>query len=379
MRNVFLYSSALLFFSLPYHTAVKYIAMVLVFLSGVFIIIKEKSFKMDLLNLILLGFGIETLISGVLHTGELKKFLYIEKDLWIIISGFILYRSISLTKDEIIKFVIIPLIVSSIVLFFCGLYKYYILHDYYKYHLFTNVNRSAIYAVLTLSFILPFIDIIKEYKIKSIFIIGIIFILITLMFLASRNAMITMIIILMLYFIYFSKAGLKFKLILMFIGVISFIFIYFNYGWLVFKIHMLTHLPYRWDIWKAGIDSYIESGNYLLGIGTNNFRSIDLTPYISNWQTHIGSGHNLFIEILVENGILGLGLYLTFLILIIMKLKNCKNKNDVFFKTAVLLVVTHLLTSMTETSLMKEHGFLFLAFVGMSIRGIEKDKEKCLT
>jgi len=378
MKNVFLYSSALLFFSLPYHTSVKYIAMVLVFLSGVFIILKEKSFKMDLLSIILLAFGIETLISGVLHTGELKKFLYVEKDLWIIISGFILYRSISLMKDEIIKFVIIPLIVSSIVLFFCGLYKYYVLHDYFKYHLFTNINRSAIYAALSFAFILPFIENVKS-NMKYLLLTGLVFIVLTLEFLASRNAMFTAAVVFLVYLVYFSNTGLKFKLTLLFIVLFSFVIVYLSYNWLGTKIDMFAKLPYRWYIWKAGIDSYIESGNYLLGIGTNNFRSIDLTTYISNWQTHIGSGHNLFIEILVENGILGLGLYLTFLILIIMKLKNCKNKNNVFFKTAVLLVVTHLLTSMTETSLMKEHGFLFLAFLGMSIRGIEKDKEKCLT
>jgi len=378
MKNVFLYSSALLFFSLPYHTAVKYIALAMVFLSGVFIILKEKSFKMDLLSIILLAFGIETLISGLLYTDELKRVWYAEKDLWIIIAGFLIYKNINLNKEEILKFIVAPLVISSVVLFFCGLYKYYILHDYFKYHLFTNINRSAIYAALSFAFILPFIENVKG-NMKYLLLTGLVFIVLTLEFLASRNAMFTAAVVFLVYSVYYSNTGLKFKLTLLFIVLFSFVIVYLSYNWLGTKINMFTKLPYRWYIWKAGIDSYIESGNYLLGIGTNNFRSIDLTPYISNWQTHIGSGHNLFIEILVENGILGLGLYLTFLILIIIKLKNCKNKNNVFFKTAVLLVVTHLLTSMTETSLMKEHGFLFLAFVGMSIRGIEKDKEKCLT
>ena len=371
MRNVFLYSSALLFFSLPYHTAVKYIAMVLVFLSGVFIIMKEKSFKMDLLSIILLAFGIETLISGVLHTGGLKKFLYVEKDLWIIISGFLIYRSVHLNKDDILKFIVLPLAVSSIVLFFCGLYKYYILQDYARYHLFTNINRSAIYAALSFAFILPFIENTKN-KLKYSLLAGLIFIALTIMFLASRNAMLTMVIIFTMYLYFFSNLQKKQKVILFFVLISCFLIVYFTYNELMLKLAHFTKVPYRFYIWEAGLNTFINSHHLLLGIGTNNFRSIDLTPYISNWQTHIGSAHNLFIEILVENGILGLGLYLTFLILIIMKLKNCKNKDDVFFKTAVLLVVTHLLTSMTETSLMKEHGFLFAALLGLNIGKLER-------
>jgi len=375
MRNVFLYSSALLFFSLPYHTAVKYIAMVLVFLSGVFIIIKEKSFKMDLLNLILLGFGIETLISGLLYTNELKRVLYAQKDLWIIISGFLIYRSIHLNKDEILKFIVLPLAVSSIVLFFCGLYKYYILHDYGRYHLFTNINRSAIYSVISLSFILPFLEIVKN-KIKYILLIGIFFIVLTIEFLASRNAIVTMFIIFMIYFFIFSNISRRSKiLITSFLG-ISFIMVSIYYGMLVNRIEHFTHIPYRFSIWKAGLYSYLNSENFFLGIGTNNFKSIDLTPYISNWNTHITSVHNLFFEIFIENGLLGLGFYLTFLILIIMKLKNYKNKENIFFKSIILLLITHFLTSLTETTLIKEHGLLLFIFLAISLSQLEFRREK---
>jgi len=375
MKKVFLFSTALLFFSLPFHTAVKYIALALFFLSGVFIIIKKKSFKMDLLNLILLGFGIETLISGLLYTNELKRVFYAEKDLWIIISGFLIYRSVYLNKDDILKFIVLPLVISSVVLFFCGLYKYYVLHDYFKYHLFTTINRSAIYATLSFAFILPFIEDTKG-NMKYLFLTGLVFIVLTLEFLASRNAMFAAIVILMVYFIYFSKANLKFKFILLFIVLFSFVIVYLSYDWLGIKIDMFTKLPYRWYIWKAGLDSYFETGNYMLGIGTNNFRSIDLTPYITGWFEYVGSGHNLFLEILVENGIIGLLFYITFLIGVILKLKSYKDRNNVFFKIAVLILITHILTAMTETNLMKEHGFLFLSLLGLSIGKLEQKWKK---
>jgi len=56
-----------------------------------------------------------------------------------------------------------------------------------------------------------------------------------------------------------------------------------------------------------------------------------------------------------------------FIFSIIVKLKTFKNKNNLFFKTSVFLLIVHFLTSLTETTLMKEHGFLFLTLLGLSI------------
>ncbi len=371
MKKFFLIFSAILFFSLPYHTAIKYISLGLVLLSGLYIIIKEKTFKFDLITLSLLGFFLIVLLSGFIHLVDLKRTISAQKDMLLIVMGFIVYRFVPLSKEEIIKYIVIPLSLSSIILLFVGLYKFYVLHDYYRFHLFTNINRSAIYAALSFAFLLPFLE---ELKNKKVLLIAALFCLLaTIVFLASRNSIITTSIILLLYLIAFSSLDKSKKIFILFLAIIIVIIVALFYHQFLYKIEHITKVPYRFGIWQAGISTYIESKNYLLGIGTTNFREVDLTPFISNWFKHIGSAHNLFLEILIENGILGLFAYLLFLFLILKKI--FKYKKSIFFLSSLFLIIVHFLTSMTETTLMKEHGFLFMALLGVSLGFMERNYE----
>ena len=368
---------------LPMKTVIDNIAFGLIVLLGAYLIYQQNDpIKFNISSILILIFGVILYSSSVCETNSFS-FLKEHRDMAKIILLFLIYKHIVLTRKDVLLCIVIPLGISSWMLFFVGMYKFYFFHDYVRFHLFTNINRSSIYALLALSILLPFTFEVKRYHYLMLFTIFII--LATIIMLGSRTAIVLAFLVLSCYFLLLDRTIPLKKIIILVAGMTLCVLIifYLNYDLLNNKLENITYEPYRPKIWQAGIDAYIHSKQWLLGIGTSQFDTIDLMPYNTpNLPNHIRSAHNLFIEILVENGLLGLIIYLSFLYSILKNIWN--NHSKILFNIGILTFLVHIGTSMTETTLIKEHGALLLiifalctnSFLSLSSHEINKEK-KC--
>lgn len=364
IKKLFLLSTFCFFLFLPMKTSLDSIAFIILILSGACLIWHNFKFtKIDLISSFAFILSLIFYISSLSGTGDFSL-LKVHKDILKIVTVFLIFRHINFDEQEILHYIVIPLCISSIALLALGIYKFFILHVGNRFHLFTNINRSSIYSLLTLTFLLPFAFEQKKYHI--LILITIISLFATIMLLGSRTAIVLTFSLFLVYLLFFNKK-LSIKKIAFILGsifVLSIIVYYYNFDLLSHKLSNITTEPYRPKIWLAALDTFINAHHWFLGIGSGQFMTIDLSPYnIPNFASHIGSAHNLFIELLVENGIAGLICYL--LLLYFISLKILRNQNILLRNIGILCMIAHLGTSMTETSLMREHGILLFTIFAL--------------
>lgn len=108
----------------------------------------------------------------------------------------------------------------------------------------------------------------------------------------------------------------------------------------------------RWDLYMAVVDRIIE--NPLLGIGPDNYMRL-----------HGGATHNSFLQVTVELGVVGLVLFTTFILTLIMRdLKTAIRFNDsVYVRTQVSIIFVTLFVSNTINLLHSPHYMTALMIV----------------
>lgn len=122
---------------------------------------------------------------------------------------------------------------------------------------------------------------------------------------------------------------------------------------------------HRIEAWAKSIQ--LIRSNPLVGIGTGSFKSIgqNLFPWIeSGWQYP----HNILLELFVENGVLGISLFLTFLFVIIKRYLKIREKvigeNRTILDTFFCLFLFTLINSMVSGDLtMNANLWLFAGFI----------------
>jgi O-antigen ligase len=122
---------------------------------------------------------------------------------------------------------------------------------------------------------------------------------------------------------------------------------------------------HRIEAWAKSIQ--LIRSNPLVGIGTGSFKSIgqNLFPWIeSGWQYP----HNILLELFVENGVLGISLFLTFLFVIIKRYLKIREKvigeNRTILDTFFCLFLFTLINSMISGDLtMNANLWLFAGFI----------------
>lgn len=187
----------------------------------------------------------------------------------------------------------------------------------------THFNCLGAFLSSLLLFFIPIYDsIIKNKKVGKIIITILLAGIITTY---SRNALICLTIGMLFFSYYKTKNKAKFSIILATISLI----IFGAYNFLKNTSYISTLSP-RNDVWNYSISMITENAhNLFLGTGLNSFAEA-VSVYMANSFVYLHA-HNLYLETLIEMGIIGLTLLLSFLLYnLVETYKNIKNKNKFF-------------------------------------------------
>ena len=364
LKQILLYSIFLFLIFLPFSVGPRYIFMGTTIFLGFYYIYKNNiKIKLDIINISLIIFVIISFLSNYFNNDTILHNFKINKDILRDLLVFLVIRHIDLNSNEIKKYITTPLFISFIVVFFIGFIETYFL-DLSKdgrFRMMGPVNRSVVYMlyILSLSIFITFTYKIKDkfYALTNFtFILSVFGILVG----ASRSGWVVLIALFGFTFFYFklNKAILVKSIILLIVlAIFAYVFVPD-----LFLAKLNFKVPYRFDIWLAGITQYWNSGNIFFGIGSNNYIQIDLTSYTENWIPHVSEAHNSFISIVVENGILGILSFLIFLISITYAISFSKKKLLGF-----LTIITFTLSSLSHSILMREFGMIFFVLLALSI------------
>ncbi|MDP8287492.1 MAG: O-antigen ligase family protein, partial [Candidatus Electryonea clarkiae] len=158
------------------------------------------------------------------------------------------------------------------------------------------------------------------------------------------------IVLLVLYIIYAIKKHKKLHIIISF-TILILLLLSFNY---VFRTIRPQTITFRERVYKANAE-YLKH-NWLLGSGlgtfVHEFPRYRLTDYkLLGQEDIISHAHNEFLEIWTETGIIGLALYIIFLIALIRQYKRNTHTKSKFFINisafSLVLLLIHNLFSIT--------------------------------
>ncbi|UXE65572.1 MAG: O-antigen ligase family protein [Chryseotalea sp. WA131a] len=111
--------------------------------------------------------------------------------------------------------------------------------------------------------------------------------------------------------------------------------------------------------WRCSWQAFTAAGNYWIGVGIGNSEEALAKVYHTypDWIAYMGyNSHNQYLETLLASGILGLLLLILWFGLIIREAISRNIMNLLF------LVVIFMLASITESTLWRQKGILFLVF-----------------
>jgi len=350
--------------SLAYSEALKSISLVLMLVllsyavaTNIVTISKDKVNSIIALHVLFVVMGIWL---GVNSEESLKQF----SDVLKIILVFLFFREMNLyyfKRSYLYAFILIGF---SLAVFPEFLSYNEVTHDYIKLRSVGSVNRSATYAVYIFVLSLYFF----KYSEKTFFkIIGgfLIFLsLIAIILGGSRMAMFSLPVI---TFAYFSlQRGVKIKDMLLWV-------IFFSFLWLTMYLVFPEARSFsrfdqgfedmgRIQIWISSINIWIQN-NILFGIGVGNSVLFSTVDFFGNnaVESKIDNAHNLYLDMLLERGILGL---ITFLMFI----------KHLFFKTELediilirVLIFSLLLMGLANITFRYEFALLFMSIAGISM------------
>lgn len=358
----------------PYEFPKFLFSIIVAQIIAILFIFNKNNFKLDQLNKLIffyvaiifianifgLDFGTSLIGSPWRHQGFL-----------LLISGVIFYLvSRYCTTNKYIESSIIlsGFILSLIAIFQSVLLNFGFIFTTYNNRIIAtmgNPNFLSGYILLTLPFIL-FSNYLNKYKFAITWIY-----LIAIVLTESRSAILTFIIIIFFYIYHKIKVKYKFQISLLIIGLIIFLLSIFivkiyNETFSVpsseYKLnefqrreYCLSHLPYhdipakqirifyethpeilkrdslcenRVIIWAEGIKAVIKKPFF--GFGQENYELI----FSKKLRFNVDNAHNLFLEILVSSGFIGL---ISFLLIIYFGFKKTKFKYKLFLLTFILI------------------------------------------
>jgi len=350
--------------SLAYSEALKSISLVLMLAllsyavaTNIVTISKDKVNSIIGLHVLFVVMGIWL---GVNSEESLKQF----SDVLKIILVFLFFREMNLyyfKRSYLYAFILIGF---SLAVFPEFLSYNEVTHDYIKLRSVGSVNRSATYAVYIFVLSLYFF----KYSEKTFFkFIGGFLIFLSLIAIILGGSRMAMFSLPMITFAYFSlQRGVKIKDMLLWVILFSFLWLTM---YLVFpEARSFSRFDQgfedmgRIQIWISSINIWIQN-NILFGIGIGNSVLFSTVDFFGNnaVESKIDNAHNLYLDILLERGILGL---ITFLMFI----------KHLFFKTELediilirVLIFSLLLMGLANITFRYEFALLFMSIAGISM------------
>lgn len=377
VRDFALWILAAFMLFLPFSIAPKNIFMVLTILVGLYCIVRQGGafFKLDMINVSLLLLAVALFFSSYISGASIADSFVVNRDIFRMVLVFFAVRGLDMTPSELRKYFIGPLLISFIIVFGIGVYETYLLdaHKGGRFRMMGPVNRSAIYMLLMFSFSLATFVMTSSGKVlKSLVSVAWCLAFVGIVIAASRSAWIALFVLVILFMLLLHGEK-RLKVTLLLVMCLSVAIAYSIDSVVIFK-KLKFGVPYRFGIWEAGFDYYISHANKLLGIGTGNYKIINLAPYTGGRMLSNVQSHNMFISFLVENGALGLLSFILFLFSSIVFTVKKRLSSETFFLTSVLCLVSMVISCGFHNALMREFGMLFFILMAVSISQLGKVK-----
>ena len=336
-----------------------------------------RSFFRSRFFLVSAGISLLELIRSCL-TLEFNQGIFNEVKIPLLVLPFFIYITrpyFNQYKDKILQFFALGVVAHIIIAWTYIAYYYNVKFPLYKFsftdhfvkHIFLKefpggIHHTYMGMYMYLASLYVFVQTFVKRKIK--YIIGVLisfFIIINMMYLASKSTIALLLITKLLIFVYLVKNKLKIKFLKLYIitfvsAIIGGVFVIRD--WLSISIE--TSFSLRYDLYERIIG---QMGDYFVfGIGLNQ--------YIDIWCKEKGLiTHNMFLNELVINGVLGIFLLFYFFYVVIIKAIRCKNK------LLISLLTMSLIVGLIEDIFYRQRGIMFLMFF-ITVFYYEKKKEQ---
>ena len=364
-------------FTLPVTEGLKQISLTLFVLVGIYICVKEKrQFKFDVINVSFFIFVLATFISCLVNGVSPSRVL----DPLRCMLFFFVARTVGTEKINF-KFMFYALFAGFIVAFIPACIEKFSDPDPEAFLILKSighVNHSAIYIFLIFLTALLFIS--NKNKNRSINISISIICILALAIAGSRSTayMIPLVSVLIFsYLIYKKEVSFKLSLTLS----ILFCVVFFTYLYITVAFTADERIydqmskgvqggEFRFLIFESAFKTWQD--NIFFGIGSGNFKSIDLTHFFpQSAKAHVSHAHNTFLTFLTEKGIFALLAYLVFQLSLFIKfIKNIKTSNVVF--CGLLMLLFNNVISLFNTTFHHENALLMLLFWALALGVIDE-------
>lgn len=319
-----------------------------------------------------------TYFSGVIyHDFEVLQYQVSSIILYFLISRL----RINKREKQILSLAIVFSFVFSIIPGF--IFQWITKQNYFRLSLnWANANYYASYLLVSISFIYYLLKSSKRKR-KNFYLIILILAIIFLLWTQSRGGLLTFFVVTFLYIVFKQKKVRKKWIIISMILII----LIFTGLFLAFKQIRPQTIIFRQRIYQS-VTEYIKDF-WIVGSGTGSFihcfPKYRLPDYqLLGQEDIISHAHNEFLEIWTETGIVGLILFLTFIILILKivlkKIKNNSNKNEMFLTASLLsfsFLLFHNLFSITlRISSIYVYLFIFAGLLNGEIDFTKDEKAK---
>lgn len=355
--------------SLAYSEALKSISLVLMAVFLVYAVsTKRCSITQDRINAVITLHVLVVIVgiwTGINPDESIKQFSDVVKILLV----FLFFREIDLkylSVEKILNFLFYGFVFALSV----GVYMYYFQEaQHLKLRSVGSVNRSIVYTVLILMLALPFAY--SENKFSTIWKVVSGMAIMGIIIAGSRMALFSLPILLLIFL--YLRGRLTIKHIMIITGLsVSFLILvqeFFPGTYLSSRIHQGFSDPVRIQLWVSAIKYFIESCNQSFGIGVGNSMLIDIEAYYDywnpRWPTTLDNTHQVYLDMLIERGFLGLATFITFIGLI-MKRSWSRLKEYPIHLSVFLMSSSILLMGLANITFRYEFALLFVCIAGLS-------------
>lgn len=365
----------LLLFSLPLAEVIKQLSTGMIIILGVYSLFKyklsiEKNFIFYSFLALVMSFIVTSLLSpNTLESLNNSKYLFRLFLIYTVLSIFF-YSFSDIKKILYSSFI-------GYVLSLLWAYYDFIQADYnrmfLKLHSVGHINHSSIFMlyifILIFSYLIFHLN--DKSRIINFFLYTLLVITIFTIFLTgSRATMYTALGIMSISLFYFIFILNNYKLLYVIVPLLT--IIYF-----AIDLNTLTHSKFlrgfedsaRLNLLLSGIKAWYSSGNILFGLGVGNY----------NFNNH-SHAHNTYINLLVENGLVGLFSYLLFIFSLFFTLikKFCKEKENYIVFAAILLWISNFIISFANTTFHHENAVLLTIIWIIALNINNSDNKKNL-
>ncbi|MFK5881568.1 MAG: O-antigen ligase family protein [Sulfurospirillum sp.] len=362
------YLLLILAFTLPLSESIKTISLVLFILVGFYATYKKEIVpELDFLNIVTLLIPFVILI-GSYFAVDVKNSIEGSNTVVTMSIMFIYVREMHWSHKKI-KNLLTTLFAGFVVTLIWGYYDLIIQHKrFLELHSVGEVNHSSIYMLLI--FILSLVYLAIEYKKLSFYNTTFISItclssIISVFVTGSRATMYSSLGIILIFGIYsMFKLDKKILVLLSFILILIGLLFFLNIDSRMiqkFEKGIFNNMP-RVNLAISFFNVWLGN-NIPFGIGIDNSNLIHLKEYyINSIFLHMGHAHDTYITYLVERGLVGLFLYLAFILYLLVTLikKLKKDQYNVIIIASILIWIVNFIISFANTTFHHENAILML-------------------